>query len=142
VGLGCIAGPLPAPRVEASGSPRFLGSLRAHALLSDPGGSTGQAFRPVDVAFRLSNGVGCPPVPARGSHDMLISGLNHTAYALAVYASQLRVSPAPRKTRFRLAATLRRAGLSRKAPDRGFGLCYSLMTSPSAKLPWRTGNPG
>ena len=55
----------------------------------------------VDVAFRHIDGV--------GSHDTLISRLNHTARTLAVYASQGR--PPPRKTRFRLAGHPFRAGL-------------------------------
>ncbi|MGB7629980.1 MAG: hypothetical protein WBM29_02735 [Candidatus Deferrimicrobium sp.] len=48
-----------------------------------------------------------------GHHHFVLSGLHHTAYMLAVYASQPRFlsalrprHPAPRKTRFRLAATL------------------------------------
>ena len=51
---------------------------------------------------------------------MVISGLNHTAFDLAVYASQCRL-PAPRKTRFRLLARLCRTGLvTRRVPMKGF----------------------
>ena len=48
---------------------------------------------------------------------MSISGLNRTARSLAVYASQRRVTPAPRKTRFRLLARLCRAGLVTRLTD-------------------------
>ncbi len=41
-----------------------------------------------------------------------LSGLNRTAYALAVYASQPGIAPRPRKTRFRLLARLCRMGLA------------------------------
>ena len=62
---------------------------------------------------------------------MIISGLNHTARSLAVYASQRRVTPAPRKTRFRLLARLCRAGLvTRRVPTKGFRVT-SLPPFPS-----------
>jgi len=63
------------------GSPRFLGDPRMHALLSDPGGNVvpGLVRHAVGV-FRCFDGV--------GFHHSLISGLNHTAYMPAVYASQ------------------------------------------------------
>jgi len=47
-----------------------------------------------------------------------LSRLNRSAIALAVYASQCKVTLAPRKTRFRLVANLCRAGL----PPAGFEL--------------------
>src|ERR1700691_189819 len=50
-----------------------------------------------------------------GSHDD-ISGLHHTAYTLAVYASQPGSTSGPRKTRFRLGASLVRAGYVRLTP--------------------------
>ena len=47
---------------------------------------------------------------------IFVSGLNHTACSLAVYASRLSFSPTgivqPRKTRFRLVVNLCRAGLA------------------------------
>ena len=50
-----------------------------------------------------------------------ISGLNHTAFDLAVYASQVTVTRSPRKTRFRLLAQLCRTGLvTRRVPMKGF----------------------
>ena len=68
---------------------------------------------------------------------MTISGLNHTARSLAVYASQCRVTPAPRKTRFRLLARLCRAGLvTRKVPSKGFRLSLPPFPSfPGAPTP-------
>ena len=50
-------------------------------MLFDPGGTSALGLLPrFDVAFRNFNGV--------GSRDTVISGLNHTAHSLAVYASQ------------------------------------------------------
>src|SRR5205823_4747123 len=47
-----------------------------------------------------------------------------------------RVTPAPRKTRFRPLARLCRAGLvTRKVPSKGFRATHA---SPSPKLSWRT----
>lgn len=50
-----------------------------------------------------------------------ISGLNSTASAIAVYASQSRVAPEPRKTRSRLVANPLPTGLvPARAPVRSF----------------------
>jgi hypothetical protein len=65
------------------------------------------ALQHLGVAFRQCNGV--------GSNDD-ISGLHHTAYTLAVYASQPGSTSGPRKTRFRLVASLVRAGYVRHTP--------------------------
>jgi hypothetical protein len=43
---------------------------------------------------------------------LTLSRLNHMAQRLAVYASQQRVAPLPRKTRLRLSAKLCRAGFA------------------------------
>ncbi len=52
------------------------------ALLSDPGETPGPGLlRPWAAAFRYSYGVG-------SRDDSILSGLNHTAHPLAVYASQ------------------------------------------------------
>ena len=80
------------------------------------------------VAFRQTEGVGL--------HDATITGLNHTAYALAVYASQLR-SPAP--TQDSLPAgdhDLGRSGLSPAGLQRRF--LFSSSRPPSPGLSWRT----
>ena len=55
-----------------------------------------------------------------GSPRVLISGLNHTAFDLAVYASQGK-SPTTAQTRFRLLAQLCRTGLvTRRVSMKGF----------------------
>jgi hypothetical protein len=63
-----------------------------------------------------------PPFASRRRLSTLaLSGLYRTALALAVYASQSRVTPRPRKTRFRLLARLCRTGLfTRRVPSKGF----------------------
>ncbi len=81
------ASPLPllVLSVENGGPPRSLGSPCVHALLFDPGG-TGQArpglYSLSRATFRRLENV--------GSRKAVISGLNHTACTLAVYASQPR----------------------------------------------------
>ena len=85
----CYAGcPIPAMNVETSGIPRFLGNPGADVPCSStPAGPTGQGlFSPVDAAFRSCNGVGSSDVQT-------LSGLNHTAHPLAVYASQQGLLP-------------------------------------------------
>jgi hypothetical protein len=61
--------------------PRFLGRLRERALLFDPGGASAPMIvGRLGAAFCWVNGIGL--------RDHLLSGLDHTARALAVYASQ------------------------------------------------------
>jgi hypothetical protein len=89
---------------ETRGSPKFLGNLAcpfAH-VLSDAGRTA--RTRPV----RCSSVAPGPPgakAPTNG-----LSTPNSTAFGLAVYASQLRITPPPRKTRFRLLVRLYRVG--------------------------------
>jgi len=87
----------PGRGVDAAGLSRSWGILGAFAMLSDPGRSCGQGhFSPQTR----------PPLkPRRRQPALPISRLYCTALALAVYASQCRVAPAPRKTRFRLPAS-------------------------------------
>ena len=63
----------------------------------------------------------------------LLSRLNHAAPALAVYASQRRVTATPRKTRLQLVANLYCAGLSPAGFHRGFPPCLHgfLLTQAS-----------
>jgi hypothetical protein len=86
------------------GSPRFLGKPHCvHALGGYPGGpSTPGLFSTEDVAFRSTHNVGSP--------ISSLSRLVTTACTLAIYASQRRVTPAPRKTRFRWVANPCRVG--------------------------------
>jgi len=65
---------------QVPGEPRCV-----HALLFDPGGVVPvRSVQPVHTAFRHLYGV--------GPHGADISGLNHTACTLAVYASQITVT--------------------------------------------------
>ena len=111
--------------LETTGPPTFLGDLDcAFALLSDPGRSVrirpGRRLRRfrASLSVALSFGRGCltsssmPPTtslqcdgtsPAQTTTKapaLRLSRLNHTASALAVYASQWWIAPPPRKTRF------------------------------------------
>jgi len=75
----------------------------ASALFSDPAGPPRQAFYGAIGAARAK-------LKARASGLWDISGLYHTAQALAAYASTLRL-PSAGKTRFRWGAGLYRVGL-------------------------------
>jgi len=84
-GVLCAGCPIPALNVETTGLPRFLGNPNADMPCSStPTGPAGPSqFSPPDTAFRRGNGVG-------SRDDAILSGLNHTACPLAVYASQPR----------------------------------------------------
>lgn len=77
-----------------------------------------------------------PYITTRTPTSCKLSGLNRTASALAVYASQLRVAPTPRKTRFPAGGQPLPGGL-----DFPLGLhrsfCHVYMTSPSPGFAWR-----
>ena len=83
-----------------------------HAPLSDPGGiAVPGPSHHCDAAFRSSDGV--------GSHELIISRLNHAAYTLPVYASRPALPQDSRNTRFWLWTNFTRrgwlpAGLHRK----------------------------
>ena len=68
--------------LETPAYPRFPGCPYALALLSDPGRTTA----PSPNSGRCD--VACWTIKAIGSYVFVISGLNHTARAFAVYASQ------------------------------------------------------
>jgi hypothetical protein len=80
-GVGHPVPPAGKESVETTGSPTFLGNPHcALALLSDPGRT--HASGPCDALAR-------PPLcPRRRLPQFVLSRLNHTASALAVYASQ------------------------------------------------------
>ena len=82
-GVYCAGCPFPAGNVETTGLPRFLGNPGVNMPCSStPTGPAGPGqFSPTDAAFRSRNGVG-------SRDDKILSGLNHTACSLAVYASQ------------------------------------------------------
>lgn len=116
-------------RMETSGVPRFLEN--PDMLLpcsSTPAGPTHQALTMHRRGPRSRND--------RGSQRKVISGLNRTASALAVYASSRPVTRPRRKTRFRVLAKLSRAGLiTRRIPTRGFdGASYIIPSSPRLRL--------
>jgi len=90
-----------------------------------------QALRRDGVAFRCHDGV--------GSRDINLSRLNPTACSPAVYASPAGIAPDRRKTRFRLPATLGRAGcVPRWVPLQGFIRCLLHRTPPCPGFAWRT----
>ena len=69
-----------------------------------------------------------------------ISRLHHAAYAHPAYASRLKVTPRPCNARFRLVASLYRAGSSSCwVPTKGLGF-YIAASFP--RLSWRTVNEG
>jgi len=113
------------------GSPRFLADLRSHALL--------QRLRWTRLARPLRHRRCCLPTPDTGSASTRTDfGALHTAYDLAVYASPLRL-PSRRKTRFRLAATLGRAGLKparsvRKVSKTPLSSLTHVISSPFPRL--------
>ncbi len=123
--------PCPDFRVETTGSPRFLGNPRVCALLFDPGGiGNARPSRRPDAAFRHLNGV--------GSRKQAIFG----AQSHGPHTRCLRfagwITPPPRKTRFRLPATLCRAGLvTRWTPQKVSALCFT-WHPPSPSFAWRT----
>ena len=82
-----------------------------HALLSDPGEIARQALHGV---LMLPSANLTASAPANSN----LSGLNHTAYTLAVYASQLGSRRRTlRKTRFRLVANLAGRASAREVPS-------------------------
>ena len=77
--------PLSGSKVETIGPPTFLGNPHVPMPCSTtPVGPTHQAIRRVDAAPALHHDKGSP-------RAICISRLNHTAWALAVYASQRRL---------------------------------------------------
>ena len=97
------------PHPEATGPPRFLGNPCVHALVYDPGGSSAPspspqaAFQRVDVAFHFSDSLGTHRFIAfRGS----IQGFHARCLRFAIRG----LPSGPRKTRFRLGASLGRRG--------------------------------
>ena len=83
------------------------------ALLLDPGGLEGPGhYDPSDVAFRILDGV--------GHHTQTLSGLNHTAHTLAVYASQHAVARDHARLASGCLARLGRTGFNPRGSKWGF----------------------
>lgn len=86
------------------GPPRFLESPSFLPCSSTPAGPPSQAIRLGDVAPQLYD--------TRGPDDLMDFEAQSHGHYFAVYASPRRLTRTPRKTRYRLAATLGRTGLS------------------------------
>ena len=112
---------------NGQGLPGSWGTPCVHALLSDPGGTLQPG--PVwlsDAAFRRRDSV--------GSRNETLSGLNHTACTLAVYASRHR-SPCAAQDSLPAAGQLCRAGLvTRRVP---IGSFRHLCLPPPPGFAWR-----
>ena len=113
--------------VEKTRPPRFLDNPCVHAPLSDPGGPPAPGhYRTGDGVFRTADYV--------DSTMMLISGLNHAACTLPVYASRPR-SPQDAQHSVPAGGQPCRAGLSPAGSHRRFLSCLSLyMASSFTKL--------
>ena len=101
-GLG-LRGALPGLRWRRRGLPGSWGTSCAHALLSDPGGLVAPSHSARRFCLPLLRRRRLPPRILFGapSHGLRTRCLRFAA----------RVAPGPRKTRFRLVASLCRAGL-------------------------------
>ncbi len=114
---------------QVPGGPMYARPVLRPRSADPPGALSG-----IGVAYHLNEGVG---------HDHVsISGLNHAARVLAVYASRLSFpSPVvrPRKTRYRPGASLNRAGLSPAGSLRSVSLnCFPSSDPPFPGFAWRT----
>ncbi len=122
-GVGHPVSPAGLLSMETTGSPTFLGTPDcALALLSDPGRTGG--IRPVAMPRR-----GPHSVHGRGSCIKAFEAQSH-GFGTGCLRFAGRVTPAPRKTRFRLLARLFRTGLvTRRVPSKGFTM-YPTFSSP------------
>jgi hypothetical protein len=76
-----------------------------------------------------------PLVPRRRLPELSLSRLVTTAYTLAVYASPRRVTPTPRKTRFRWVASPCRVGFGPTgSTTKGFRFCLLHVPSSLPRL--------
>ena len=100
--------------METAGSPAFLGNPDcALALLFDPGGTNG--IRPV-----RRPGAAPTASTAEAPAGIAFEAQSH-GFGTGCLRFAGRVTPTPRKTRFRLSARLFRAGLiTRRVPPKGF----------------------
>ena len=115
---------------ETMGSPRFLDEpFRVCRALRPRRDLRARPSRRLHAASALAD--------VRLPHELCLSRLHHAARTLAVYASQDRSPHRSRKTRFRLVARLRRAGLSPagSTPER-FRDAYFILP-PSPGFSWR-----
>ena len=125
---------------ETTGSPGFLGSPHVRRLCDPGGAGRVRPTRRAGAAFRLTQGVGPRHIIDFGaqSHGPHTRCLPERPGAARRFAG--RVAPPPRKTRFRLWATLCRTGLvTRWTPQKVSAVC-STWRPPSPGFPWRTGH--
>ena len=117
--------------VEPTGSPTFLGNPDcAFALLSDPGrtNASGPAMR--------RRGPRC--VHDEGSRIRTFEAQSH-GFGTGCLRFAGRVTPTPRKTRFRLLARLFRTGLvTRRVPSKGFTMYPTLILLSQVQRSART----
>ena len=119
--------------VETTGPPRFLGDPHARALLSDPDGT----FAPGQCgASMLPSAFRTASAPAVS----VLTGLNHTARAFAVYASQDGLL----RHHARLASgcwpDFARRDWLPAGSQRKVSVCLTTSHPPSPGFPWRKRN--
>jgi len=112
-GVGHPVPPAGNRSVETTGSPTFLGNPHcALALLFDPGRT--------DAAGHTMHQRGPRSVHHEGSRIRTFEAQSH-GFGTGCLRFAGRVTPTPRKTRFRLLARLFRTGLiTRRVPSKGF----------------------
>src|SRR5438552_1501386 len=115
--------------METAGTPRFLENPSVPMPCSlTPEGPNSSGHKRSRHGPRTQHG--------EGSYKTVISGLNGTASALAVYASFARLLASKRKTRFWLLAKLYQTGLvTRRVPTKGFqDVSYISSSFPKLRL--------
>ena len=125
-----IRSPLRIIRVETAGRPRFLRNPRVSMPCSPtPAGPTRQALRRSRLGPRY--------VHNEGSHDQInLSGLHHTAWTLAAYASQSGLPQNHARLASRCWPLCGTGLVTRRIPTKGFRV-VSYISSPFPKLSWR-----
>jgi hypothetical protein len=117
--------------VEVAGPPRFLGtSSWSRALVSDPGGTSALGLLPrFGAAFRSAYGVSSHHSPfGAQSHGPIPRCLRFAVW----------VTPGPRKTRFRLAASFAGQGLNLQGSFVRFLRASISSNPPHPGFAWRT----
>ena len=119
--LAGIGQPVPtgALNVETAGSPKFLGNPCLHALLSDLGGTAHQAY----WVYRC-----CLPriSPCRLPRSTDFEAQSHSLQTRCLRFAA-RVTPEPRKTRFRLGASLAGRGFHPRDSRGGLGCPFFIL---------------
>jgi hypothetical protein len=130
--LGLRPGHPPLFAMERTGPPRFLGNPCACAPRSStPGGGP-----PRQATLRRFGTAAAQKTTAAPTFTFIFEALSRGPHAPCVRFAA-GVTPEPRNTRFRLVASLCRAGLSRRVPLCGFGHVFTRLP-PHPGLAWRT----